>query len=260
MKARILTYFLVLSFVGCHDNAVETAPAAGPADTLSQQLPSKIGSSDGILWVETAKQLEPTARKNQKLETTESRILGAGAMTLKQRSVSSESQEDSLYISVVFSVIPEPMSSGDSLTIAPISASIPITTVAVQNVRKSFRCKPDETWWEIRSFSLSPSDFPSDELEVNQSQTFLILYPNLNSAQRIPIDSSQTPNSLTPSTARLALDVTGDSMTDLIAFQYCCNDTSIHPDSTDVTCSRCSSAFHRNAEGAWERTYSTGPC
>jgi len=155
----------------------------------------------------------------------------------------------------------------DSITIVPYKTGVPAMTIKVGKLKREHICETN--YWDLKPVKISDEIYSNINPLKERAFTFAVIQPPVSYFKHTDsvgnLASATLDSMFYPGTLEFAIDVSGDGVADVAKTRYCCDDASVHPDSLTGDrakggCYRCSSAFHRNDEGAWERTYSTGPC
>jgi len=231
--------------------------------TNSLNSSSKKGSSSGYRLVTSQAGL-PLSARNTRDPSASTKILGAGSLYQVSRSQDSKTFEN---VGLSFSLLYLDPTKHDSVTVVPTEKSIPGLTVKVSESEEQYLC--ERSFWELSNVSLDTNHYSSIRQENRSPFDVIVIQPPVSYFKHTDsvgnLASATLDSMFYPGTLEFAIDVSGDGVADVAKTRYCCDDASVHPDSLTGDrakggCYRCSSAFHRNDEGAWERTYSTGPC
>jgi hypothetical protein len=145
------------------------------------------------------------------------------------------------------------INNGDILTIIPVKTKIGITNVkVVGNVKK--RKVYGEIGWIPKKDPVI-CERCSYNKNIERGDRAYVLHPRADSAQYIHELSRSIPDQYSKETIDLALDVSGDEKTDILAVRYCRDSTSVSPDSMSrVDCVEVMRGY-RFTDGKFKQTY-----
>lgn len=281
-----LIVFTLLSLPSCiqaGDNESACAPnesssvdstLAGQDDTIEPRDPNQDEFSSPSSSNNTRSSLEknytliPSRPSSSSSLTNEAQILGAGSLyRVPDRSRGNEVQKVWSSVGVNSSLLVIKPTRADSISVIPTQPDIEGVTLPAAPVDKRRVC--GETYWEMGNLPLQRSPYSNVNPDSKNPFDVVLVQPPVTYFEHTTtvgrLASATLDSTFHPSTLAFAVDITGDGVADLARTRYCCHNRSVHPDSSVVDtmnddCYRCSTTFHRNSRGEWQRTYQGGPC
>jgi len=200
-----------------------------------------------------------------------SMVVGTGLLLRNSESHDSEWNPVPPWTKQIYSLYPLEMNvqSPAEVTILPLEAGVPSFSVKLPKTEAIVHCSPEDIKWKVPDIEVTSEAHRRYREKKPKAFEFAVVHPSVSYFKHTKsvgnLASATLDSAFHPGTLEFAIDVSGDGVADVAKTRYCRDDASVHPDSLTGDrakggCYRCSSAFHRNDEGAWERTYSTGPC
>jgi hypothetical protein len=130
--------------------------------------------------------------------------------------------------------------------------------------KKQWGCDDDnlKTYWEGKTEDINFREFfeakPIAERAEQYPFDVVIIYPSVKYARtlgRNQIGKAMLPKAISLRTVKAAIDLTNDSIPDLLIVEYCCMNRT-RPANCDLTCSE----FYRRSTRGWRLVSSTMPC
>ena len=154
---------------------------------------------------------------------------------------------------------------GQYVTVVPLEVNIPAFNMRIVSAeKKRDECDDNnlKTYWESKTEGLNFREFfeakPIAERAEEYPFDVVIIYPSVKYARAMggkQIDKATLPKAVSPRTVKAAIDLTNDSIPDLLIVEYCCMNRA-RSTNCDLTCSE---SYRRSARG-WRLVSSNRPC
>jgi len=155
---------------------------------------------------------------------------------------------------------------GQDVTVVPLEVNIPAFNLRIVSVEKKQRgCDDDnlETYWEGKTEDLHFREFFDARPIAQRREEFpfdvVMIYPSVKYAHalgRKQINKAMLPKAVASRTVEAAIDLTNDSIPDLLIVSYCCGNRTRPSKYCDYTCQE---SYRRSTTG-WRKVSSAGPC